>query len=349
MRRLPIFFLVDVSESMAGDNLRQLQEGLERLVRSLRADPYALETVFISVIAFAGKPKTLTPLVELYQFYAPRLPLGSGTSLGSAMAHLMDEMERTVQRSTPEKKGDWRPVVYLLTDGKPTDNIEPAIKRWKRDFEERSNLVAIGVGKHASLSALQRFTENVLSLDATTEDDFKRFIDWISQSVASQSRSVSMNQDAKISLAKVDHSIMERIEEIAQATTVDEDFVIVAGKCQSTKLPYLMKFERIGQRFSTQELSVNADRYNLVGVFPAEKDYYELSDPRAMARTINTDALIGAPGCPHCGNRFGLAMCGCGQIFCVSGTGEATCPGCNQTVVMGESDGEGFDISRARG
>ena len=158
-----------------------------------------------------------------------------------------------------------------------------------------------------------------------------------------------MNQDTKISLAKVDPSIMEKIEQIAQATTVDEDFVIVAGKCQSTNLPYLMKFERVGQRFSTQELSVSADRYSLVGVFPAEKDYYELSDPRAMARTINTDALIGAPGCPHCGNRFGLAMCGCGQIFCVSGTGEATCPGCNQTVVMGESDGEGFDISRARG
>ena len=57
MRRLPIFLLIDVSESMAGDNLRQLQEGLERLVRSLRADPYALETVFISVIAFAGKAK----------------------------------------------------------------------------------------------------------------------------------------------------------------------------------------------------------------------------------------------------------------------------------------------------
>ena len=176
MRRLPIFLLIDVSESMAGDNLRQLQEGLERLVRSLRADPYALETVFISVIAFAGKAKTLTPLVELFQFYPPRLPLGSGTSLGSAMAHLMDEMERTVQRSTPDKKGDWRPVVYLLTDGKPTDDIEPAVKRWKRDFEQRANLVAIGVGKHASLSALQRFTENVLRLDATTEDDFKRFV-----------------------------------------------------------------------------------------------------------------------------------------------------------------------------
>lgn len=349
MRRLPIYLLVDVSESMAGENLRQMQEGLERLVRSLRADPYALETVFVSVIAFAGKAKTLTPLVELYQFYPPRLPLGSGTSLGNAMMHLMDEMERTVQRSTAEKKGDWRPVVYVLTDGKPTDDIEPAVKRWKRDYEHRSNLVAIGVGKHASLSALRRFTESVLSLDAATDDDFKRFIDWISQSVASQSRSVSMNQDVKISLAKVDHSIMEKIDEIAQATTVDEDFVIVAGKCQSSKLPYLMKFERIGQHFTTSALGISADRYNLAGVYAAEKDYYELSDSRAMARTINTDALIGAPGCPHCGNRFGLAMCDCGQIFCVSGSGEATCPGCNQKVSMGESDGEGFDISRARG
>jgi uncharacterized protein YegL len=349
MRRLPIFLLVDVSESMAGENLRQMQEGLERLMRSLRADPYALETAYISVIAFAGKAKTLTPLVELYQFYPPRLPLGSGTSLGGAMNHLMNEMELTVQRSSAEKKGDWRPVVYLLTDGKPTDDIEPAIKRWKRDFEHRSNLVAIGIGKHASHIALQRFTENVLSLDATTEDDFKRFIDWISQSVASQSRSVSMNQDVKISLTKVDDSIMEKIAAISRATTVDEDFVVIVGKCQSSKLPYLMKFERTAQQISTREIQVSADRYNLVGVFAAEKDYYELSDPRAMARTISTDALIGAPGCPHCGNPYGLAVCSCGQVFCVSGLGEATCPGCNKAVTMGQGDGEGFDISRARG
>jgi len=117
MRRLPIFFLVDVSESMAGDNLRQLQEGLERLVRSLRADPYALETVFISVIAFAGKPKTLTPLVELYQFYAPRLPLGSGTSLGSAMAHLMDEM------------GAHRPALHAREEGRLASCRLPSHRR----------------------------------------------------------------------------------------------------------------------------------------------------------------------------------------------------------------------------
>ena len=45
MRRLPVFLVIDVSESMAGDNLRHMQEGISRLINVLRADPYALETV----------------------------------------------------------------------------------------------------------------------------------------------------------------------------------------------------------------------------------------------------------------------------------------------------------------
>ncbi len=153
MRRLPIFFLLDVSESMIGDNLRQLQHGLERLMTRLRTDPHALETVYISAIAFAGKARTLTPLTELGSFYPPRLPVGSGTSLGAAMNHLMDEIDRSVHKSTPEKKGDWKPVVYLMTDGKPTDDMAPALERWTRSYASRVTLVAIGIGAHPAAGA----------------------------------------------------------------------------------------------------------------------------------------------------------------------------------------------------
>ena len=65
MRRLPIYFLIDVSESMVGDPVEQVQDGIATIVKALRADPYALETVLVSVIAFAGKAKKLTPLLEL--------------------------------------------------------------------------------------------------------------------------------------------------------------------------------------------------------------------------------------------------------------------------------------------
>lgn len=36
MRRLPVFLIIDVSESMAGDNLRSLQDGIARLIKTLR-------------------------------------------------------------------------------------------------------------------------------------------------------------------------------------------------------------------------------------------------------------------------------------------------------------------------
>ncbi|MDR2261604.1 MAG: VWA domain-containing protein [Azoarcus sp.] len=347
MRRLPIYLLIDVSESMAGENLRLMQDGLEQLVRTLRGDPYALETAYLSIICFAGKARTLTPLVELVQFYPPQLPLGSGTSLGAAMNHLMDEIERNVRRTTAEVKGDWRPIVFVMTDGKPTDDIEPAAARWTQRFASRASLVGIGVGKHASLAALQRFTETVLSLDAESPTDFERFIDWVSRSVSSQSRSVSMNQDSGISLAKIEDDIMKRIEDIARAAVVDEDFVIIAGKCQTTKRPYLIKYERMAPLFAAPGLTY-PQRYNLVGVFPASNDYYDLSDERVLTQTVNTDMLIGTPGCPHCANRLGLAMCGCGQILCVSGPGHAVCPACGMDLNMQASD-EDFDINRTRG
>jgi len=353
MRRLPIFLLLDVSESMAGDGLRQLQQGIERLVAGLRRDPHALESVFLSAIAFAGRARTLAPLTELASFYPPRLPLGSGTSLGAGMHHLMDEIDRNIVSSTRERKGDWRPVVYLMTDGKPTDDIDAAVARWHAHYAARVTLVAIAIGAHASSAALQRFTDNVLALDATTEQDFKRFVDWVTMSVVAQSRAVSDTAGGRVSLAKLDDSgltsVMAKIGDMAQATTVDEDLVVVTGRCQNLRLPYLMKYEKVRHGLDEEAMNMRVDLYHLCGVFALEADYDALSDPRAMARTVNTDALIGSPGCPHCGNPIAFALCSCGALMCIKGDGPAMCPTCHNVCHFVGGEGPGFDVARARG
>lgn len=348
MRRLPVFLVIDVSESMAGDNLRSQQEGMERLIKTLRTDPYALETAYLSVIAFAGRPKTLTPLVELISFYPPRLPLGSGTSIGAALEHLMGEIDRSVLRSSSEQKGDYKPLVFLMTDGKSTDDVKPAFARWKRDYATRANLVAVGIGPHASLEEIAEITANVLRIESTTEQDFKKFIDWVSASVSSQSRSIGTGEPPKVNLAKIDDSVMKKIDSIAQATAVDEDFVILTGKCQIMKLPYLLKYERLKQMVETRDFKLDSSVFNLVGVFAADKDFEEMSDTRINEVTVNTENLIGAPGCPHCGAPFAFAACSCGQLFCVKGEGTVVCPGCKKEIQMGMATGD-FDVTRSRG
>nr|VFK43553.1 MAG: von Willebrand factor type A domain-containing protein [Candidatus Kentron sp. SD]VFK49045.1 MAG: von Willebrand factor type A domain-containing protein [Candidatus Kentron sp. SD] len=132
MRRLPVFLVLDVSDSMVGEPRRLLEKGIETLIQLLRQDPHALETAYISVIAFAGKVETLTPLTDVISFYPPQLPLGSGTAMGLALEHLMKEIDQSVRRGSSERKGDWKPAVFFMTDGKPTYSHDISAKNNER-------------------------------------------------------------------------------------------------------------------------------------------------------------------------------------------------------------------------
>ena len=71
MRRLPVYILIDTSGSMHGEPIEAVRNGLQVLISSLRQDPYALETAYISVITFSSSAKQLIPLTELMSFQIP--------------------------------------------------------------------------------------------------------------------------------------------------------------------------------------------------------------------------------------------------------------------------------------
>lgn len=187
MRRLPVYFLVDVSESMVGEPIQQVQDGMRMIVQELRTDPYALETAFISVIAFAGKAKCISPLTELYKFYPPTFPIGGGTSLGAALNFLMDSMDKELVKTTLEQKGDWKPIIFLFTDGTPTDDTSAAIARWNNKYKKSANIIAISIGDNADTHLLGKISENVLRLNNTDEMSFKSFFKWVTASIKATS------------------------------------------------------------------------------------------------------------------------------------------------------------------
>src|SRR5262245_20433997 len=84
-RRLPVYLLIDCSESLAGEPIQAVAQGVGALLSDLRGDPMALETVYLSVITFASKATFAAQLTEVMKFQPPKLRLGSGTALGAAL------------------------------------------------------------------------------------------------------------------------------------------------------------------------------------------------------------------------------------------------------------------------
>ena len=348
MRRLPVFFVLDCSESMVGENLRKMEDGLQSVVRSLRMDPHALESVYVSVIAFAGIAKTIAPLVEVASFYAPKLPLGGGTGLGAALETLMNEIDRSVIKTTADTKGDWKPIVYLFTDGLPTDNPSSAIARWNVNYARKAKLIAVSLGKNADFSTLKKLTENVVVFEDSQEGDFTKFVKWISASVLAQSKSLCENLEN--SNVVFDESVMQVVKE--QHPVVDETCVTLVGRCQTTRKPYLIKYEQRINAVKTRDFRVDVENYHLAGCYPLEEDYFRWTQKDSPGLEVNTSSLVGSPGCPHCGNFTAFAVCGCGKLLCISGPGEAVCPWCETPVsfVAGASDKDsGFNVGRGQG
>ena len=73
MRRLPVYLLLDTSGSMFGEPIEAVKNGVQMLLSTLRSDPYALETAYLSIITFDSKAEQIVPLTEISSFQLPRI------------------------------------------------------------------------------------------------------------------------------------------------------------------------------------------------------------------------------------------------------------------------------------
>ena len=351
MRRLPIYFLIDVSESMVGEQIQQVEEGMATIIKAIKTDPHAIETVWISIIVFAGQAKTLVPLQEVVSFYPPKFPIGGGTSLSKGLGQLMFELRKNTVKTTYEQKGDWKPLVFLFTDGVPTEDSKSAISEWKQNWARTANLVAVSFGDDADINVLKELTENVLQFKNSTEEDYKKFFKWITDSIKTTSISVENNQNASYELAKLDGDTITKIDlakNVPSKTLVDSNYVVLSAKCQNTKRPYLMKYRKVINQSGFGGLDYHTRAYRLVGGFQVDSSYDELTDQIQAQNKINSNELIGAPACPCCGNQYAFAVCQCQKIHCIGTEPVSTCPWCNMQGTYTSGEG-GFDVNRAQG
>lgn len=188
MRRLPVYLLLDTSGSMYGEPIEAVKNGVQVLVNTLRSDPYALETAYLSIITFNSKAQQITPLTELANFQTPEIEASGCTSLGDALLLLAQKVDQEVTKTTPEMKGDWRPLVFIMTDGVPTDDITQGLASFKKI--KFGMVVACAAGKGADQNILKQITDSVVSLDTTDSATIKSFFKWVSASISTSSMKI---------------------------------------------------------------------------------------------------------------------------------------------------------------
>jgi uncharacterized protein YegL len=184
--RCPCVLLLDVSGSMNGRPLDELNAGLTVFKDELAADVLAMKRVEVGIVTF-GPVTVETPFTSAATFFPPHLHSQGDTPMGAAITQALNMVEDRKRDYRSNGISYYRPWVFLITDGAPTDSWQAAAAAIREgEATKKFAFFAIGV-KGADMDKLRQISvRDPLSLDGLK---FRELFSWLSSSLRSVSRS----------------------------------------------------------------------------------------------------------------------------------------------------------------
>lgn len=179
---------------MFGEPIQALNNALSGMINNLRSDAQALDSLWISIVTFDREVRGLVPLTELVHFQLPEItcPQSGPTNTGKGLELIHRKVVAEVRRGNEQQKGDWRPLFFLFTDGKPSDvqlyrEMVPKIKAL--NF---ATIVGCAAGQLADDSMLKELTGTVVHLDTADTATLRQFFKWVSDTIEQGNKSMGV-------------------------------------------------------------------------------------------------------------------------------------------------------------
>jgi uncharacterized protein YegL len=193
--RVPVALCLDVSDSMTGDRINELNGGVRQFFEALRADPVAQASAEVAIVAFADQSAVYLDFQGVDRVRVPpelstRTHLGYQTNLGAGVNLAIDILEARKRDYQSAGVDYFQPFLVLMTDGQPTTNEHVEASARVLALEERKKLVVmpIGIGTGADMNVLGLFSKKnqPLRLKGLA---FGAFFQWLSASIVRVSQS----------------------------------------------------------------------------------------------------------------------------------------------------------------
>ena len=190
---LPVYLLLDVSGSMGGEKINNLNEAAHDMIRSM-ADEEKMEVeILISIIKFGSDVSVHLPATSASQVDWQDLTADGMTPMGGALRKAKEMIED--KEIIPLRA--YRPTIVLVSDGRPGDAWEePLNVLIKTGRSQKCDRMAMAIGQDADENVLKRFidgTEHELFY-ASNAKQLHEFFRYVTMSVTTRTRSQNPNE-----------------------------------------------------------------------------------------------------------------------------------------------------------
>ena len=161
-KSMVIFFVIDTSESMKGKKIDDLNRVMREIIPQLAGVGGCNTELKYAVLSFSSGCKWITsePMIVEDNNNWKDLNANGITDLGMAFEELTSMLSRKKFLKSPSLS--YAPVIFLMTDGYPTDNYKKGLEKLKNNNWYKYGMkIALGIGDYFDESVLEEFTEKI--------------------------------------------------------------------------------------------------------------------------------------------------------------------------------------------
>jgi uncharacterized protein YegL len=227
-RTMVLFFVIDVSGSMDGSKIGAVNTAIEEVIPAIIdvSDDNADALIKIAALEFSSGVRWITANgpVEADQFRWNFLEAAGCTDFGAACKALNEKL--STKAFMKEATGSFAPVIFLLSDGEPTDDWKASLAELKNNnWFKAAVKVAVAIGDDANKDVLKEFTGSIESVmevhNAMALKKMIKFVSVRSSQIASKSNvNIGLGDEQK--QIEVNASIQELKDEIASSPDNDQ-------------------------------------------------------------------------------------------------------------------------------